>query len=346
MLMVMIKNSHLPVLIVYGPTAVGKTAFVEELIAQSRGFAWPHSFEVINGDMGQLYAPLAIGTAKPDLKNPQVPHHLFDVLEEPINFSAYDYRLRCARLIPEIMARGNVPIIVGGSGFYVRSLFFPPHASDDTDIRNHKSDQQGDQKRGSLTEDRPADNHHDGDGRQDGDHQAWHELFAVDPERARALHPHDMYRIERALALWKKTGTRPSQFLPQFDPIAQCKVIYLDRERDDLVERINRRVVEMFELGWIGEVASLPSVWCPFLKRKGLMGYGDICSALEANAYKKEELIATIQAKTRTYARRQRIFWRGLRSSLDRHGVEFSEFNLTFSSLDLYIKQVLNSLFS
>lgn len=323
----MVTHDQLPVLIIYGPTAVGKTAFVEGLIDQSLQSPACPSFEVINGDMGQLYSALSIGTAKPDLKNQKVPHHMFDVVGEPVDFSAYEYRNRCARLLSDSMARGNIPVIVGGSGFYIRSLFFPPPAVEST-VESEKGDR-GDE--GDKSE------HEEG---------TWQDLYAIDPERARVLHPHDAYRINRALALWRKTGIIPSTLKPQFDPVAYSKVIYLDRERDDLAGRINLRVKEMFELGWLDEVASLPPHWCPFLKRKGLMGYGDLCQALESGSCNQEELISVIQSKTRTYARRQRIFWRGLRPSLAEHGVGFSEFNLTFSTLDLYIKQVLNSLFS
>ena len=113
------KNKHPFALIYTGPTAVGKTSVVDAVAA-----AIPS--EIINADVGQLYMPLTIGTAKPDLDAVTVPHHLFNVLDEPIDFTVSQYRQRVTELIGQIWERKRIPIIVGGSGFYIKSLFFPP----------------------------------------------------------------------------------------------------------------------------------------------------------------------------------------------------------------------------
>ena len=107
------------VIIVYGPTGVGKTDFALKI-------AECLPVEIINMDVGQLYTPLSIGTAKPDMRTVPVAHHGFNVLSEPEHFTVVAYRTLCEQLIKDIWSRGKVPVLVGGSGFYLKSLFFPP----------------------------------------------------------------------------------------------------------------------------------------------------------------------------------------------------------------------------
>ena len=106
-------------ILVYGPTGVGKTAFVDEL-AQSI------PAEILNADMGQLYVPLTIGTAKPDWRNAPVPHHLFDIINEPVRYTVVAYRALVKETMQAIWKKNKIPILVGGSAFYLKSLFFPP----------------------------------------------------------------------------------------------------------------------------------------------------------------------------------------------------------------------------
>ena len=105
-------------IIIYGPTAVGKTDFAEALAQRING-------EIINADAAQFYTPLTIGTAKPDWRKAPVPYHLFDICDEPNNYSVAAYRADVERAVTSIASRGKIPIIVGGSGFYIHSLFFP-----------------------------------------------------------------------------------------------------------------------------------------------------------------------------------------------------------------------------
>src|SRR5690242_2065865 len=104
--------------IIYGPTAVGKTDFAEHLAAQLDG-------EIINADAAQFYTPLTIGTAKPNWRSAIATHHLFDICDEPLDYSVACYRAKVQQCIDEIRQRGAVPIVVGGSGFYINTLFFP-----------------------------------------------------------------------------------------------------------------------------------------------------------------------------------------------------------------------------
>src|ERR1700679_544548 len=108
-----------PLIIIYGPTAVGKTECADLLAAK-------FPIEIINMDVGQLYVPLSIGTAKPDWKTSPIAHHLFDYLDKPVSWSVTDYRATVLEVIKQIRARGNTPVLVGGSSFYLTSLLFPP----------------------------------------------------------------------------------------------------------------------------------------------------------------------------------------------------------------------------
>lgn len=308
------------VLIVTGPTGVGKTAFVDEL-------ARNYDIEIINGDMGQLYEPLSIGTAKPDWKRAPIPHHLFDYLVKPDLFSVTKYRAVIKKMVEKIWQRKKVPVIVGGSGFYLLSLFFPPLESDvdpgQVDAISQLSHE-----------------------------QVWKEIKAADPVRAKEIGKHDHYRLSRALAIWRSTGKKPSTFQPQFDPIAQGIVIWLSRDRKELYERIDARVLEMIELGWIEEVQNLKdSPWEKFLRKKKIIGYDLIFQYLD-DEISYSQLIEQIQKKTRNYAKRQISFWsrfkKLLSEALGAKGTDFDlhlfEYNLTDHAVDSYIKQLKKEL--
>jgi tRNA dimethylallyltransferase len=302
-------------LIITGPTAVGKTDIVLRL-------AQTIPSEIINADSGQMYTPLSIGTAKPDWRNEPVPHHLFDLSNEPANFSVTDFRERVVGLITKIHDRGRLPILVGGSAFYIQSLFFPPSKNVATPISVEKGD------------------------------FSWERLNEIDPERAKKIHKNDHYRIERALTLWEETGTLPSELVPVYKPLVPFHCLFLTRERDDLYQRIDQRVFQMIEEGWIEEVASLRSTsWESFLKKKKIIGYDIILEYLNKGIAesKKDELIEKIQKKTRNYAKRQMIFFKMLAKKFEEvssQKVDLNEakvdwVNLTLAPVDLYIKQLL-----
>lgn len=301
-------------IIVSGPTAVGKTAALPEFTSRIK-------CEIINADVGQLYEPLSIGTAKPAWQKEAVPHHLFDVMTTPDNFSVAAYREKVFTLMEEIWTRGNVPLLVGGSLFYLRSLFYPPPLTGESN-----EEAQG----------------HDALSSQ----ALWAMLNAVDPARAARIVPADRYRLRRALNLWEKTGVKPSDQRPLFvSPPAPYAFIFLSRERDDLTKRINDRVLEMMSLGWVDEVRKLSPAWHSFLRKKKLIGYPEIVCYLQncdqGELVDESLLIKVIQQKTRQYAKRQMTFWRMLKRELSPHkeGVIF-EINLTLCDLALYIEHV------
>lgn len=300
-------------IIIYGPTGVGKTDYALSL-GQNL------NIEIINGDVGQFYEPLAIGTAKPDWKNEPVPHHLFDVLQNPEDCTVVKYRSLVLEKVKEVWGRGAIPIIVGGSGFYIKSLFFVPQGA-------------------HCDQDEPS---------RETTEELWQKLKKRDPKRAEEIYQQDRYRIERALTLLSK-GTKPSECVPEYQSIdADVLICFLNRPRPELYDRINQRTQIMFDQGWLAEVKPLMNTpWQEFLVRKKLIGYNDIITFLEGDRtnQEKEFLYSSIQKKTRNYAKRQLTFWRMLQKLMNTHLPEKSEaieFDVSLVSPEQFKKSIEN----
>jgi len=332
-------NSKPHVLIIYGPTGVGKTDFALQIASQIPA-------EIINMDVGQLYTPLSIGTAKPDLSSVTVPHHCFDLLNTPEHFTVTAYRALCEKVLCDIWNRGKLPILVGGSGFYLKSLFFPPRQVESTEMTEVAD-----------TDTKVTNNNTDSD-------HLWRQLYVIDPARAEKINQQDIYRIKRALTIWQQTGKKPSECKPLFEPIADAHIIFLSRDRTELYDRINQRVDQMIEQGWLEETRSLLNTpWEQFIQHKKLIGYNELIDFLHIGEplYKSlvdrqsirdsqtmQSVLASIKQRTRHYAKRQFTFWRmffGLcaQHKLSMPGSEtlcLEEVNLTLQSNQLYSNQL------
>lgn len=274
-------------LIITGPTAVGKTEYALKIAHALRG-------EIINGDMGQLYTPLTIGTAKPAWRTESIPHHLFDIITVPQDYTVAMYRTQVKAVLAEVWSRGNLPIIVGGSLFYLQSLFFPPL---ETAVTTENT---------CSAEHAPVT-------------PTWEKLHVLDPVRAQAVHPHDTYRIKRALELWSLTGKLPSTCAPSYAPLCRTHILFLTRDRTELYQRINERVIQMIDQGWLNEVAQLQATpWEAFLHRKKIIGYSELLTYLAEQPMPSAlaTVQATIQQKTRRYAKQQESFMRLLERRL------------------------------
>ena len=307
------------IIIVTGPTAVGKTALVEELAKHI-------PITIINADMGQLYTKLSIGTAKPDWRNSFIPHYLFDIIDEPCHYTAATYRQDCTQSILDAWRDNRLPIIVGGSLFYIQGLLWSFSRASQTV---------------SAAIDRST--------------YSWELLASIDPARARALHPHDTYRIHRALDIWFSTGTLPSHCLPVYDPLcSEFGIVYLTRTREQLYRRINERAQEMVKAGLLKEVASLMGTeWESFIGKKGIIGYRALFEYCKG-PLGKDSLVHALDRmsqETRHYAKRQISFWRMLQQKLKNNGYfsdsfeagsasVIEEIDLTFADHDLYLKQL------
>ncbi|MBT3456386.1 tRNA (adenosine(37)-N6)-dimethylallyltransferase MiaA [bacterium] len=263
------------IIVLFGPTGVGKSSLAEKLARKFSG-------EIVNADVGQFYLPFSIGTAKPEWKDNPIAHHLFDILDSPKNLTVCDYRSKLIECVKDIHGRKNVPIVVGGSTFYLLSLFFPP-LSLAANIKKNI----------------------DRDGSQD----LWQKLYDIDPVRAQELSKNDEYRIKRALDIWESSGIKPSKLKPPYNPVSRFIYVYVDRDRSQLYERIDKRTIEMVRDGWIEEVEAVKEKkWKKFLCEKKLIGYPDVLDYLEGKIATKDELINIIQKKTRNYAKRQICF--------------------------------------
>lgn len=272
-----------------GPTAAGKTRVGLEL-AERLGA------EIISLDSMAVYRGMDVGTAKPTAEDRRrVPHHLLDLVEPTEEFSVSQYVAAAEASIAEIRARGMEVLFVGGTPLYLKALL-----------------------RG-LFEGPPAD----WDFRQQVEEEArvvgaaaLHERLAlVDPLSAAKLHPHDLRRIIRALEVQRLTGQPISHLQVQFDESRaadECRVFVLDWPRDQLHERINERVEQMFTGGLVAETQTLLDKYGS-LSRTASQAVG-YCETIEHLAGRRTlaETVELVQARTRQFARRQETWFRSL----------------------------------
>ncbi|HNZ50506.1 MAG TPA: tRNA (adenosine(37)-N6)-dimethylallyltransferase MiaA [Bacilli bacterium] len=260
------------VVIIAGPTGIGKSQ-VAEVVAKT----W--NGEIINADASQIRRQLNIGTAKPDLSQTQVPHHLFDIIAADANFSIKDYQNCALPKIAEIISRNKLPVIVGGSGLYIASLV------GDYPLVVPARDPLFSEQFAKLT-----------------NVQLHEQLRIRDENRAQALHPNNRRRVLRALEIiMNPVETQPINTKP-FDALLIC----LFCERSLLYKRINARVEDMFNQGWINEVQDLINQGID-VSRLQEIGYADIKAYLDG-LLTYEQVAEIIKQKTRHYAKRQ-ITW-------------------------------------
>ena len=234
------KNStKIPVIVIFAPTASGKTALTRELFSPV-GSHFLFKAEIISADSQAVYKGMDIGTAKPENELcAEIPHHLINILTPDQQYNVSDWVTAAENLCREIYERGNVPVICGGTGFYIRNFLFGIAKTPESDekIRNEL-------KKRIETE---------------GNQKLYEELKKIDPESAAKIHPNDSYRICRALEIYEQTGkTRSSfQIKPQLRNDFDITFIILEPPRELLYERINQRVDLMFEQGLCAEIEKL-----------------------------------------------------------------------------------------
>ena len=275
------------VAVLVGPTAVGKTAVALEL-ARAIGA------EIVNADSLQVYRELDIGTAKPTPKERAlVPHHLVDVVDPPEPYDASRYSHDAREIIADLHRRGVPPLVVGGTGLYLKALLSGLFLEGSPDLRIRQ------RLRLELTDQGLA---------------ALHErLRRLDPASAWRLHPHDTYRVLRALEVIEATGEPLSAWHDshQFrDAPYQTLKLGLIRPREELNRRIEARVETMLALGWLEEVRGLLERYPPDLKPLQALGYRHLIAFLQGR-WSWEEAIELLKRDTRRYAKRQLTWFRG-----------------------------------
>lgn len=276
-----------PVIVILGPTATGKSALGLHLAGEVDG-------EIVNADSLQAYRGLDVGTAKPTLEErARVPHHLVDVLEPTERYSAGEFARRARAAIAEIRARDRRPIVVGGSGLYLRALLegISPVPPGDPAVRRRLRERVEEEGLAALHA----------------------ELRARDPETAERLPPGDTQRILRALEVVEVSGTPLSEWIGR-RPYGETRLpafrIGLTLPRAVLYDAIARRVARMLQHGWVGEVARLLAEGLdPAAPAFQAIGYREIARHLAGEWSLDRAAEETVRA-TRRYAKRQLTWFR------------------------------------
>lgn len=283
------KNTKPRVAAVVGPTASGKTALAIELAKMYGG-------EIISCDSMQIYRGMDIGTAKPtEEEKCGIPHHMIDIVEPSESFSAADYGVRAKIVCDDVISRGKLPIFCGGTGLYLDAVLT---ANDYADVETDAA------LRASLM----------AEAERDGAHAMWERLNAVDPESAAATHENNVKRVVRALELYLSSGVtktewdRRSRLRPKpYD----ATIIALERSREEMYARIDKRVDIMMEMGLENEVRSL--IESGRLPRTSTaaqaIGYKEFISYLDGEC-SIDDVVANIKQATRRYAKRQLTWFR------------------------------------
>ena len=276
-----------PIPVIVGPTAVGKTAI-------SLGLAQACRAEIIGGDSRQIYRFLDIGTAKPSPSERRlVPHHLIDLVDPNAPVNAARFAQLARGCIHAIETRARQPLIVGGSGMYIRALTDGLFAGPGADPR----------LRATLETDA-----------KDHGVQALHDrLGAVDPDAASRIHPHDRVRLIRALEIHALTGRPISFWQGQWqNPESRTAflLIGLLREREDLRQRIVERTTAMLRSGLVEEVRHLLAIgYPPALSILQSVGYGEIVAYL-GGRWDLQQARTLIERRTWRLAKRQMTWFR------------------------------------
>ena len=277
-----------PLIILTGPTAVGKTAL-------SIGLAKALNGEIISADSMQVYRHMDIGTAKIKPEQMQgIRQYLIDELEPSIEFNVATFQSKCRQYMKEIYSRGKIPILVGGTGFYIQSVLYS------VDFSQTETD--------NLYRKELADF-----AKHKGNEALHARLMEIDKKSADAIHPNNVKRVIRALEYYKQTGHKISEHNEEQhkkESDYQFRYYVLSLPREILYERINRRVDLMKEEGLTKEVKSLLEMGCTrdMVSMQGL-GYKEIIDALEGrdtldHAYER------IKQETRHFAKRQFTWFR------------------------------------
>ena len=297
------------IIIVGGATASGKSALAVKLCREFDG-------EIVSADSMQIYKRLNVGTAKPTAEETAlVPHHLIDIKEPWENYSAAEFVSDAEAAINDITARGRLPVICGGTGLYIDALINPTHYSSDADA-------DGDLRAGLMKKDA---------------HELWEELYKIDREAAEKTHENNKKRVVRALEIYSKTGktkTETDKEQKRFESDYDYLLLLTGfSDREELYERINRRVDIMVQNGLLKETAAL-------LENNDLR---EGTTAYQAIGYKElfpyfrgekslDECIDKLKQATRNYAKRQLTWF----SRYD--GVKVSGFEEAEDAVSAFLK--------
>ena len=283
------------IILLFGPTAVGKTELISNLLKEK--------YEIINADSMQVYRTLDVGTAKPGSELlDKIRHHLIDICSPKEQFHTGDFVRLADKLTVEITARDNIPVICGGTAFYFKNFLFglPEIPKIDKEIRKEL---QIELKKTGLE-------------------ALYSELKRVDSVRSEKVHPNDEYRILRALEINRGSGKLQSGFKPgeTLRPGINPLILGLRRDRTELYNRIDQRVDEMFEVGANGRspllVDEIKECFKTGLEEtdpgmKGI-GYREFFLMNRTGEFTLSDIRDLIKMNSRRYAKRQMTFFKAL----------------------------------
>lgn len=277
-----------PMIVLTGPTAVGKTKLSIALAKAVNG-------EIISADSMQVYRYMNIGSAKITPEEMQgVPHHMIDILDPREPFNVVVFKQKCEECLESIYARNHIPIVTGGTGFYIQALL------KDIDFTENEENSEYRNSLEQLAREKGAGHLHE-------------MLVRVDPASAEAIHTNNIKRTIRALEFYHLTGEPISKHNEQekhkTSAYRSCYFV-LNDEREHLYQRIEQRVDEMMAQGFADEVKRLREMGCQrnMVSMQGL-GYKELLAWLDGET-SYEEAVALIKLNTRHFAKRQLTWFR------------------------------------
>jgi tRNA dimethylallyltransferase len=271
------------VVIVCGPTGTGKTQYAIDLSKKLNG-------EIVNIDSMQIYSGVKVGTASPtEEEKKEVKHRLFNFLSFDENISSYNFKKLIEFEIKNVLSIGKTPIVVGGSHFYILSLFY--------DVQEN------------------SDNEHFASNNYN-----WNDLYRLSPKRACEIHENDTYRIQRAISIIKNHGNiEERKFSPKFNYVIHEKTL----DKEDIEKKIHSRTLSLLKNGWLEEVKNLSAEWIAFIFRKRPIGYQLVVEALKRDSTDLHFLGEDITKETMRYFKSQIKFLRSMKRQLQRFNVNW-----------------------
>ncbi len=298
-------------IILFGPTASGKTALVTGIFSQG--------FQIVNADSVQVYRHLDIGSAKPSSElMDKIPHHLVDVLDPWQQFTAGSFVALADKAVSEIQADGDIPILTGGTAFYFKNYLYGLTDAPTSDPAVREKVQN------MLIE--------------EGKEKLFALLEKVDPVSALRINVNDEYRITRALEVYFQSGRPLSSFIPshEYREGINPLIIGLTRDKEVLSSRIKQRVDIMFEEGLLAEIKKLMKMGAS-LSWPGMqgIGYKEFFVAAEDGCYSLESIKKAIVHNSIKYAKRQMTFFRSFANT---HWVDADDIDTIRTLVDSYIE--------
>ena len=274
------EGNHLPLILIVGPTAVGKTEISIQLAERLNG-------EIVSADSRLFYRGMDIGTAKPTTEEQaRVPHHLIDTANPDEILSLAVFQQKAKEIIENIHSRSKLPFLVGGTGQYVRAVtqgWTPPEVEPNEQLRNELELEK----------------------EQNGIYWLHDKLKSLDPEAASKIDARNYRRTIRALEVIMTTGKKFSEQRGQSDSPYHLVTIGLTRPREELYQRVDERIELMFTNGFIDEVKTLlDKGYSPTLPTMSAIGYREVVSVIQGELT-EEQAKVQIRRATRVYVRRQ-----------------------------------------